>query len=143
MKARPLPAAPPPAVTAEGETFPSAPRRLRYTDVQAPAPGTARPIAPGVQWARIPLPMDLNHINVWLVDRDDGCVIVDTGMAVEMGKEAWERIDREHFATRPVRLIFLTHIHPDHIGLAAWLQDRYGVPVHMSPRTREIASFMF
>ena len=40
----------------------------------APAPGSSVEIAPGVRWARIPLPMDLNHINVWLVETDDGCV---------------------------------------------------------------------
>src|SRR5215510_8492412 len=91
-----------PAVTAEGEAFPSAPRRLKYVTVTAPAPGSSVEIAPGVRWARIPLPLDLNHINVWLVATEDGCVIVDTGMAVEMGKEAWESIERETFATQPV-----------------------------------------
>jgi glyoxylase-like metal-dependent hydrolase (beta-lactamase superfamily II) len=133
-----------PAVTAEGEAFPSAPRRLRYVSVAAPAPGASVEIAPGVRWARIPLPMELDHINVWLVASGDGCVIVDTGMAVQMGKDAWEAIERETFATQPVRAVFVTHIHPDHSGLAAWLQERYRVPVLMSASTydmlRRIAS---
>jgi len=133
---------PAPAVTAEGETFPSAPRRLKYVSVAAPAPGSSVAIAPGVRWARIPLPMDLNHINVWLVETEGGCVIVDTGMAVQMGKDAWEAIERETFATQPVRAVFVTHIHPDHSGLAAWLQQRYGVPVFMSARTHEVLRVM-
>src|SRR5690606_4749269 len=70
-----------PAVTAEGEAFPSAPRRLHYVDAPAPEPGQSVPIAPGVRWARIPLPLDLNHINVWLIETGEGCVVVDTGMA--------------------------------------------------------------
>jgi glyoxylase-like metal-dependent hydrolase (beta-lactamase superfamily II) len=131
-----------PAVTAEGEAFPSAPKRLKYVTVAAPAPGCSVAIAPGVRWARIPLPMDLNHINVWLVETDNGCVIVDTGMAVSMGKEAWEAIERDIFATQPVRAVFVTHIHPDHLGLAAWLQERYDVPVLMSSRTHEMAQAM-
>ena len=128
------------AVTAEGETFASAPKRLKYVSVPAPAPGSSVEIAPGVRWARIPLPMDLNHINVWLVATDDGCVIVDTGMAVQMGKDAWEAIERETFATQPVRAVFVTHIHPDHSGLAAWLQERYRVPgAHVGPHARDDA----
>ncbi len=133
---------PAPAVTAEGEAFPSAPQRLKYVSVAAPAPGASVEIAPGVRWARIPLPLDLNHINVWLVATEGGCVIVDTGMAVQMGKDAWEAIERETFATQSVRAVFVTHIHPDHSGLAAWLQERYRVPVLMSARTHDMVRSM-
>ena len=130
------------AVTAEGEAFASPPKRLKYVSVPPPAPGSSVEIAPGVRWARIPLPMDLNHINVWLVAIEGGCVIVDTGMAVQMGKEAWESIERETFATQPVRAVFITHIHPDHSGLAAWLQERYRVPVFMSSGTDDMLRVM-
>jgi glyoxylase-like metal-dependent hydrolase (beta-lactamase superfamily II) len=128
-----------PAVTAEGEAFPSGPKRLRYTDAPTPAAGESVQIAPGVRWGRIPLPMDLNHINVWLIEIEGGSIIVDTGMAASMGKDAWERIAHESFAARPLRGVFVTHIHPDHIGLAAWLQARYEVPVWMSERTYMLA----
>ena len=131
-----------PAVTAEGEAFASAPRRLHYVSVEKPAPGSSVGIAPGVRWARIPLPLDLNHINVWLVATEGGCVIVDTGMAVQIGKDAWEAIERETFAAQPVRAVFVTHIHPDHSGLAAWLQERYRVPVFMSARTHDLLRTM-
>lgn len=39
-----------PALTAEGEAFPSAPRRLQYVDTPVPASGQSVPIAPGVRW---------------------------------------------------------------------------------------------
>ena len=132
-----------PAVTAEGEAFPSAPRRLQYVDTPEPAPGQSVTIAPGVRWGRIPLPLDLNHINVWLLETDDGCVVVDTGMAVSIGEDAWEVIEREYFSQRPLRAVFITHIHPDHIGLAKWLQERLDVPVIMSRRTHEQAHSMW
>src|SRR5437868_3253082 len=81
--------APADAVTAEGEAYPSRPQRLQYVDLAPPEPGAATPLAPGVSWGRIPLPIDLNHINVWLLDTDDGCVLVDTGMSAELCKDAW------------------------------------------------------
>ncbi len=129
-------------MTAEGEAFSSDPRRLRYVTVETPTRGGSVEVGPGIRWARIPLPIDLNHINVWLIDTSDGCVAVDTGMAASMGKDAWETIAREVFAKKSLRGVFVTHIHPDHIGLAAWLQERHGVPVIMSKRTFEMASSM-
>jgi glyoxylase-like metal-dependent hydrolase (beta-lactamase superfamily II) len=140
MSKSPAPAAS--AVTTEGETFSSAPKRLQYVEIDPPPPGGSVVVAPGVRWARIPLPMDLNHINVWLVETDGGCIVVDTGMAVDIGREAWESIERETFASLPLRAIFVTHIHPDHIGLASWLQQRHGVPVLMSRRTHELAKIL-
>lgn len=131
-----------PAVTAEGEAFPSAPRRLRYVDLPAPAPGQSVAIAPGVRWGRIPLPIDLNHINVWLIDTQAGCIVVDTGLAAAIGKGAWEAIERDYFSQQPLRGVLVTHIHPDHIGLAGWLQERHRVPVLMSQRTHELARIM-
>lgn len=130
------------SVTAEGETYPSGPKRLTYVDVPAPQPGSSVMVAPGVLWCRIPLPIDLNHINVWLLDTAQGRVLVDTGLAAAVGKAAWEAIEVEAFRTQPLCAIFITHIHPDHIGLAGWLQERHRVPVLMSKRTHELAEVM-
>ncbi len=131
------PPIPPDQVTAEGEAYLSAPQRLRFVSFTPPTPGQAIEVAPGVRWCRIPLPIDLNHINVWLIDCDDGCIAVDTGMAAPIGEEAWIALEREVFARTPLRGVFVTHIHPDHLGLARFLQQRYDVPVMMSPRTLE------
>jgi glyoxylase-like metal-dependent hydrolase (beta-lactamase superfamily II) len=129
-------------VTAEGEAYPSSPQRLRYVDVAAPAPGKTVQVSPGVLWCRIPLPIDLTHINVWLLETHDGLVLVDTGLGVDVCKEAWEVVAAEVLAQHPLRAIFVTHIHPDHIGLAAWLQEQHKVPVWMSQRTFEQAQAM-
>jgi glyoxylase-like metal-dependent hydrolase (beta-lactamase superfamily II) len=131
------------AVTAEGHAYASAPQRLQFIEIAPPAPGAAVRIAPGVWWARIPLPIDLDHINVWLLETAEGFVIVDTGMAAEVAKEAWEQIDAQLLRDRRVCAVVVTHIHPDHLGLAAWLQERHGVPVLMSRRTEEQAQMMF
>lgn len=130
-------------VTAEGETYPSLAKRLSYVDIAAPQPGKSVSIAPGVLWCRIPLPLDLNHINVWLLDTAEGCVLVDTGMAAAIGKSAWEMLENEVLVGKPLRGVFVTHIHPDHIGLAGWLQQRHRVPVLMSKSTHEQAELLF
>ena len=45
-------------------------------------PGLAEtiPVAPGIEWVRMPLPFSLKFINLWLVDDGDGWTIVDTGL---------------------------------------------------------------
>jgi glyoxylase-like metal-dependent hydrolase (beta-lactamase superfamily II) len=128
------------AVTAEGEAYPSG--GLQFTDIAAPEFGGAVALASPVYWCRIPLPIDLNHINVWLLDCGDGYVLVDTGMGAQVCMDAWEKLGAIMFAAKPLRAIFTTHIHPDHLGLAAWLQERYRVPVLMSKRTFEQAEML-
>jgi glyoxylase-like metal-dependent hydrolase (beta-lactamase superfamily II) len=130
-------------VTAEGHAYASAPQRLQFIEIVAPTPGSAVRVAPGVWWARIPLPIDLDHINVWLLETAAGYVIVDTGMAAEIAKVAWQQIEAQLLQDRRVCAVLVTHIHPDHLGLAAWLQQRHGVPVLMSKRTEEQAQMMF
>jgi len=125
-------------VTAEGETFPSQPKRIDYLPVEVPLGGDYAEVAPGILWLRIPMPMDLNHINLWLLEDGDGWTLVDSGFNAPMCKEAWEQLEIKLFAQRPLKRIFLTHLHPDHVGLARWLQDRHRVPVWMSARGIEL-----
>lgn len=120
------------ALTREGERYPPPPHELEFHSLEPPCPGGARLIAPGLWWLRIPLPMELNHINVWLLEHGDGWMLVDTGMAEEVCREAWVRLEQEALAGRPLRRIFVTHDHPDHMGLAPWLAARHGAEVWMS-----------
>lgn len=131
---------PPDGITAEGAACVS--RQLQYVAVPAPQPGKTLQLAEGVTWCRIPLPIDLDHINVWLLETAGGAVLVDTGMLASVAQDAWEDIEREVLSRQPLRAIFVTHIHPDHIGLCAWLQERHKVPVWMSQRTLDQARFM-
>src|SRR5690606_37485100 len=99
-----------------------------------PAPGAAMEVAakaggPGVRWIRMPLPYALNHINLWLIADDDGrwCA-VDTGMDMGDVKQHWETL----IAQYPLARQIVTHYHPDHLGLAAWLQEKTGAPLSMT-----------
>jgi glyoxylase-like metal-dependent hydrolase (beta-lactamase superfamily II) len=99
----------------------------------APATGSVMAIGGGVHWVRIPLPIALGHINCWAIDDDDGgLTIVDTGIRFPMCREAWEAVFAGPLAGRPVNRILCTHLHPDHIGLAGWLAERFDAAIWMT-----------
>lgn len=89
-----------------------------------PEPGTATEIAEGVMWMRLPLPMALDHVNVYALDDGDGWTIVDTGMSSRRTRAEWEALMFGPLAGKPVTRVLLTHHHPDHVGLAGWFMDR-------------------
>lgn len=103
---------------------------LHYPHHQAPAPGTRQEIAPGVFWLRMPLPFQLDHVNLWLLRDGAGWVIVDTGFPGDEVRSTWERILAE--LDGPVSGLIVTHFHPDHLGLATWLMERTGAPLYMT-----------
>jgi glyoxylase-like metal-dependent hydrolase (beta-lactamase superfamily II) len=105
---------------------------LDYPVREAPAPGTTREIAPGVRWLRMPLPFALDHINLWLLEDGEGWAIVDCGYASQETRALWETIFSGTIAARAVRRVFATHCHPDHVGNAAWLCERFGAELWMS-----------
>jgi glyoxylase-like metal-dependent hydrolase (beta-lactamase superfamily II) len=105
---------------------------LRFPHAAPPPAGTAWEVAPGVRWLRMPLPFALDHINLWLIEDDDGWAIVDTGINSLETKSLWERILAEAVDGRPATRLICTHYHPDHIGLAGWLTDRLGIELAMT-----------
>src|SRR5688500_4441363 len=99
-----------------------------------PETGHTLPLAPGVRWLRMGLPFALDHINLWLL-RDElegreGWTIVDCGITSDPTREAWERIFAHELDGLPVLRVIVTHMHPDHIGLAHWLTERWSTPEH-------------
>ncbi|MEE9194288.1 MAG: MBL fold metallo-hydrolase [Alphaproteobacteria bacterium] len=98
-----------------------------------PPPGEARPVAPGVYWLRMPLPFKLDHINLWLLEDGDSWTLFDTGIARDEVRDAWEIVIARNFtAVRPLKRILVSHFHPDHLGLAGWLTERFDVPLWMT-----------
>jgi glyoxylase-like metal-dependent hydrolase (beta-lactamase superfamily II) len=92
---------------------------LEYPWADTPQPGTTLEVAPGVQWLSMPLPFQLDHINLWLLEE----TIVDTGIGNSETRALWDRI---FTSFKAVKKIILTHYHPDHAGNAAWLCTRFG-----------------
>lgn len=107
-------------------------RGLTYLLGPPPAPGEAIRAAPGVLWLRLPLPMALNHVNVYAIQDDDGWAVVDTGVQTPECIRAWDAALAGPLGARPVTQVICTHMHPDHIGLAGRLCERFGAPLKMT-----------
>ncbi|MEC8572169.1 MAG: MBL fold metallo-hydrolase [Pseudomonadota bacterium] len=93
---------------------------------EPPAEGEAIDVADGVLWMRLPLPMKLDHVNVYALDDGDGWTIVDTGMSSNKTRRIWERLMAGPLGGKPVRRVVVTHHHPDHVGNAGWFQSEHG-----------------
>ncbi|HEY1260142.1 MAG TPA: MBL fold metallo-hydrolase [Stellaceae bacterium] len=102
---------------------------LHFPVATPPGPGEALPVAPGVRWLRMPLPFALDHINLWLLEDGPFWTIVDCGYATTDTRALWEEIFVHHLDRRPVGRIIVTHYHPDHVGLAGWLAERWQAPL--------------
>jgi len=100
--------------------------------LEAPADGAMAVVGPGVWWVRLPLPGPLGCINVWVLEDGDGWTLVDTGTGGEATVAAWEALLREPPCAGPLQRVVVTHMHPDHVGMAGWFTRRFGVPLHMT-----------
>lgn len=105
---------------------------ISYPVASPPEYGETLEIADGVHWLRMPLPMSLNHINLYLVEGEDGWTVVDTGIRGEETRNYWLDIFDKCLKGKPVVRIVCTHMHPDHTGQAGFISDRWHAPLYMS-----------
>jgi len=137
---------------------------LTYPFPGPPAPGESLEILPGIHWVRLPLPLKLDHVNVWVLEDGDGLTVVDTGVGDEGTRALWTgmaagagaaggagadgagaagraeaaaRPARSALPRRPLTRILVTHHHPDHCGLADRLSEEHGAEILMSTLAHE------
>ncbi len=110
-----------------------------------PDEGGTIAVAPGVKWIRMALPFALNHINLWLLrdEQEDplnpdgpgnmlqGWTVVDCCISRPESKAQWETIFATQLEGLPILRVICTHMHPDHVGLAHWLCERWTTPTHV------------
>jgi glyoxylase-like metal-dependent hydrolase (beta-lactamase superfamily II) len=97
-----------------------------------PSSGSSMALRPGVNWVRMPLPFALNHINLWVLDDEQGgragWTVVDAGIASEPIRQAWRKLWDGPLAAGPLWRMLVTHMHPDHVGNADWLIEQFSAP---------------
>jgi glyoxylase-like metal-dependent hydrolase (beta-lactamase superfamily II) len=116
--------------------------RLKHPISTTPDLGGAVQVCPGVFWIRLPIPFELNHINVWLLEDGDGYTLIDTGISARNTREAWEEIFKNVIKGKPIHKIIVTHFHPDHFGLCNWLCERTNAEYFTSEETLERVGFL-
>ncbi|MDB5827687.1 MAG: Zn-dependent hydrolase [Variovorax sp.] len=108
-----------------------------------PEVGEALEVAPGVRWIRMTLPFALNHINLWLlrdkIDGIDGWTVVDCCIARDEARAQWEQIFETQLQGLPILRVIVTHMHPDHIGLADFVCKRWNAPLWISATDYNVA----
>ncbi len=95
-----------------------------------PKPTELIEVFPSIFWLRLELPFALNHINVYLIREQNGYLLIDTGFNNADTQEIWEKVLTKLEA--PLNRLFITHFHPDHLGLAHWLQSKTNADLFMS-----------
>ena len=101
--------------------------KLDYPFEAGPTPGAgdAVEVAPGVMWLRMPLGGALQFINVWAIADGEGWCVVDTGMQTRDTSQAWRTAFKDALGGKPITRVIVTHLHPDHIGLAGWMTRKF------------------
>lgn len=100
--------------------------------VEAPESGALIGIAEGVFWARLPLPIALNHVNAYILDDGDGWTVVDTGVDTKKSRRIWADLLQGPLKAKPVTRVIVTHHHLDHVGLAGWFATEHGAELVMT-----------
>lgn len=112
-------------------------QELRYPLGDAlPEPGERIEVAEGVYWHRMALPFALDHINLWLlkdqIDGVTGWTVVDCCLDNPQARTQWQTVFDQCLEGLPVLRVVVTHMHPDHLGLAHWLCAHWQVPLWIS-----------
>lgn len=100
-----------------------------YPILTPPESGQVIEVAPGILWTRLPLPFRLDHVNIYLIEDGDGWAVLDTGIDDAVTRAAWEALVAGPLKGRRLTRLIVTHFHPDHIGLAGWLAERFEIPL--------------
>lgn len=112
--------------------FQSLAETLRYPWETPPGPNEVIELRPGVLWLRQKLPFQLNHVNIYLLADGDGWAMIDSGFGNEETIAAWTALFEGPLKNFNITRLIVTHSHPDHVGLAGWIVERFNCPLVMS-----------
>ena len=80
----------------------------------------------------MPMPYALSHINLWAIEDGNGWAIVDTGLQTSETTAAWRKLFSGPLGTGGTTRVLVTHMHPDHVGMAGWLTRKFDCRLWMT-----------
>jgi glyoxylase-like metal-dependent hydrolase (beta-lactamase superfamily II) len=115
---------------------------LRFPRADPPPVGQPVEVAPGILWLRMALPYALDHVNLYLIEDRDGWAVFDTGISDAPSQAVWEQVLAGPLGGKPITRLVVSHFHPDHVGLAGWLDHRFDMPLYMSQAEYLMSRFL-
>jgi len=103
-------------------------------EINKPRFGELTQIASDLYWAHFELPFRLNHVNLFLMDTPNGILILDAGLKSDHSEEHWEALIKGPLKSKKFAGLLITHYHPDHIGMAGWLQNKLDIKCYTSEK---------
>jgi glyoxylase-like metal-dependent hydrolase (beta-lactamase superfamily II) len=89
---------------------------------------------------KVPLPFSLKWVNTYLLPEQEGWTMIDPGLHTPETEDFWTKVLSERgIRWQDITSIVLTHHHPDHYGMAGWIQERTGTTVYLSQAALESA----
>ncbi len=97
-------------------------------------------IVTGVHQLRIPFPEGIERLtNAYVIEGNRGSILVDCGW--DSSEAIWafrEQLRVERLAFEDINWIVVTHVHPDHFGMAAKLRELCGAKIVMHRADAEL-----
>jgi glyoxylase-like metal-dependent hydrolase (beta-lactamase superfamily II) len=92
-------------------------------------------VRPGLWSVPVPIPNNpLRYVSVYVLELDNGVALVDAGWPTD---DAWDALNAGLTETggsmSDVRAVVVTHLHPDHYGLAGRVREASGAWVGLHP----------
>ncbi len=96
----------------------------------------AQSLGQGIHSITLPLPFrSPPSVNAYLIEGADGLTLIDCGADWPEGHLALVRgMEHLRLDARTVRTLIISHLHPDHVGMAPRLVDEWGVRTVMHSR---------
>mgnify|MGYP001174747939 FL=1 len=103
-------------------------------EITKPKFGEMKQIASDLFWVQFELPFRLNHVNLFLMDTPTGWLIIDAGLKSDHSIDHWNALIEGPMKSKKVSGLLITHYHPDHIGMAGWIQEKFNIPCYITEK---------